>query len=94
MYYKVSAATVDPSGKIVGLATARVDLLATRVELVDIRVGFTIAKAFLDAAKFFDKDLVSHKVLFVHKVVDVHKVVVVGNFLVEFAEFWVGSHKF
>lgn len=101
MDYKVGVATIGLGDKIVGPVVAGVDLVATRVALVDIKVGFSTAivvvataRVVLATAMVVGKALVVHKVLVEKKVIVVHKVVFVGKFFVKFIEFQVGTDKF
>lgn len=79
--YKVVVATADPGGKIVGPAIVGFDLVAAKIDLVDIRVGLFAERVFLAIA------IIVGKALVVHKVLVVKKVVIVEKFLVELTKF-------
>ena len=57
MDYKVFVAIVGPGDKTFGLVVAGVDLVAARIDLIDIKVGFVAT------AMVFGKAFALHKVL-------------------------------
>lgn len=67
--------------------------MAATVDFADIKVSFSAARVILAAASIVGKALAAHKALVEQRVVFLNKAII-GKFLVEFAEFQVGSDKF